>query len=57
MRFIEIADDAFLPDDNYFHLAPGHRKIVRLAPRKHAAGDSRPSGHIVALTLKSDIAY
>lgn len=57
VRFIEIADDAFLPDDNYFHLAPGHRKIVRLAPRKHASVDSRPSGRIFALTLKGDIAY
>ena len=56
-RFVEIADDAFLPDDNYFHLAPGHRKIVRLAPPLHSSGYVRPSGRISALTLSGDVKY
>lgn len=56
-RFIEISDDAFLPDDNYFHLAPGQRKIVRLAPRDRASDRLRPSGRVAALTLTGDIEY
>lgn len=56
-RFIDIADDAFQPDDNFFHLVPGHRKIVRLNPPRHLSGDMRPSGRVSALTLKGDIAY
>jgi beta-mannosidase len=56
-RFIEIADNDFMPDDNYFHLAPGRRKIVRLAPPRHAARHLRPSGRVSALTLTGDVSY
>jgi beta-mannosidase len=56
-RFVEIADDKFLPDDNYFHLAFGHRKIVRLAPRVHSAHHLRPSGRVSALTLLTEVEY
>jgi beta-mannosidase len=56
-RFIEIADDAFLADDNYFHMAPGHRRIVRLTSSRPSSGSSRPSGRISALTLRDDITY
>jgi beta-mannosidase len=56
-RFIEIADNAFLPDDNYFHMAPGHRRIVRLAPPRHASGHVRPSGRVSALSLNTDVKY
>lgn len=56
-RFIEIADVAFRPDDNFFHLAPGHRKIVRLAPPQDSSDDLRPTGRVSALTLKGDAKY
>ncbi len=56
-RFIEIADNEFLPDDNYFHLAFGHRKIVRLAPPRHSSDNLRPSGRVSALTLRGDVKY
>ncbi|MDB5584704.1 MAG: glycoside hydrolase family 2 protein, partial [Bradyrhizobium sp.] len=56
-RFIEIADDTFLPDDNYFHMACGHRKIVRLAPPRHASRNLRPSGRISSLMLRGDVTY
>jgi beta-mannosidase len=56
-RFVDIADDAFLPDDNFFHLAPGHRKIVRLTPRRPAPDRLRPSGRVSALTASGDITY
>ncbi|UZE47083.1 glycoside hydrolase family 2 protein [Rhodopseudomonas sp. P2A-2r] len=56
-RFVEIADNEFLPDDNYFHMACGHRRIVRLAPPRHASGHLRPSGRVSALTLSGDVNY
>jgi beta-mannosidase len=56
-RFIEIADNAFLPDDNCFHMAFGHRKIVRLVPPRHSSGNLRPSGRVSALTLRDDVIY
>lgn len=56
-RFIEIADDTFLPDDNYFHMVPGHRKIVRLTPSPHATERLGPAGRVSALTLSSDAKY
>jgi beta-mannosidase len=56
-RFVEIADNHFLPDDNYFHLASGQRKIVRLTPPRHLSDHLRPSGQISALTLRSDVKY
>jgi beta-mannosidase len=56
-RFVEIADNEFLPDDNYFHMAFGHRKIVRLAPPQHSSGNLRPSGRVSALTLSDDVKY
>ncbi|MDB5533580.1 MAG: manB [Hyphomicrobiales bacterium] len=56
-RFIDIADNEFLPDDNYFHLAFGYRKIVRLAPPRHPSGRLRPSGRVSALTLRDDVKY
>lgn len=32
-RFVEIADSGHLPEDNFFHLAPGCERRIRLAPR------------------------
>jgi beta-mannosidase len=56
-RFIEIADNDFLPDDNYFHMASGHRKIVRMIPPRHSSDNLRPSGRVAALTLIDDVEY
>ncbi|WP_349359216.1 glycoside hydrolase family 2 protein [Stappia sp.] len=42
---VAIRDDALRPEDNWFHLAPGRVKTVRLLP----AGDATPGGHVVAL--------
>jgi beta-mannosidase len=56
-RFVEIADNEFQPADNYFHMACGHRRIVRLAPPRHASADLRPSGRVSALTLSGDVNY
>ncbi len=57
VRFVEIGDNEFLPDDNYFHMAPGHRKIIRLTSPLHAAEHLRPSGRVSALTLNGNVPY
>ncbi len=55
-RFVEIADHAFLPDDNYFHMAPGHRKIVRLTPPS-GSDHPRPSGRVSAPEIADSVTY
>jgi beta-mannosidase len=49
MRFIEITDDHFVPEDNYFHLAPDATKTVRLRPSRSSIAADCPSGHVRAL--------
>ncbi len=44
---VTIDDEFFLPSDNYFHLAPGQIKNIRLERFKENA--SRPSGVVSAL--------
>jgi beta-mannosidase len=56
-RFIEIVDNEFLPDDNYFHMASGYRKIVRLLPLQPSSDNARPSGRVSALTLSGGVKY
>lgn len=56
-RFIEIADNEFLPDDNYFHMSPGHRKIVRLIRAANAPTQARPSGRVSAFLHNGDVRY
>ena len=38
-----IEDAAFVPEDNWFHLAPGYEKVVRMTPRK-GVRRSEPGG-------------
>jgi beta-mannosidase len=34
---VRIEDPAYTPHDNWFHLAPGREKIIRLTPRSEAS--------------------
>jgi beta-mannosidase len=43
---VHIACDGFIASDNWFHLAPGEPKIVRLAPLAGTSPDQAPSGQI-----------
>ncbi len=36
LQAVAISCNGFLPDDNYFHLAPGHEKTVVFTPEKSA---------------------
>jgi beta-mannosidase len=49
VKFVEITDGHFVPEDNYFHLGPGTTKIVRLKPFSSSMTANRPSGHVGAL--------
>jgi beta-mannosidase len=56
LRFVEIVDDTFVPEDNYFHLAPDREKRIRLEPSAGAAG-ARPNGHITAINWSGSLSY
>jgi beta-mannosidase len=45
---VRIEDDAFRPEDDWFHLAPGHDKLVRLTSRPNAKA-AAPRGIVAPL--------
>jgi beta-mannosidase len=45
---VAVEIDGFEPEDNYFHLAPGASRTVRLVARA-GAGVDRPKGVVQAL--------
>ena len=45
IQSVHIADPGYRPDDDWFHLAPGHRKAMRLQARGEAVP---PKGQILA---------
>jgi beta-mannosidase len=51
---IHISDEIFRPEDNWFHLAPGHRRQIRLVPRHPTK--AAPKGNIASVNGDS-IAY
>ena len=52
---VRIEDVGYLAEDDWFHLAPGRERLVRLTPRSDAASTS-PSG-IVAPLFGDPVAY
>ncbi len=55
---VHLDDQAFLPGDNWFHLAPGEEKRVLLKRRRESVADARPGGRIAVLgNPNSIIAY
>ena len=44
---IHISDDIFRPADNWFHLAPGHSRHIRLTPRRST--NAMPKGSVAAV--------
>jgi beta-mannosidase len=52
-----IEGDGFLPSDNWFHLAPGNVKTIRLAPRAGCDPARKPSGEIRGLGVETVISF
>ena len=50
---VRLHADGYLPDDNYFHLAPNRTKVVTFTPRDDVAGAFRPT--LEALNLDSEL--
>jgi beta-mannosidase len=44
---VHITDEIYTPEDNWFHLAPGHTRRIALSPRSPT--DAAPSGRIAAV--------
>jgi beta-mannosidase len=57
MRFVEIADDAFRTDDNYFHIVPGYDRIIRLVRLPGISDTQRPTGTVSALGWPAGVGY
>lgn len=51
---VHVDVSGFRPSDNWFHLAPGEAKAVRLVP---LAGATKPSGEVSALNAKSTVRF
>ncbi|WP_205853746.1 glycoside hydrolase family 2 protein [Phenylobacterium deserti] len=47
--YVHVADAAFAPQDDWFPLAPGEPRTVRLSGRQGAAGSGEPQGEILGL--------
>ncbi|MDJ0930981.1 hypothetical protein [Breoghania sp.] len=54
---VNIVDDGFRPSDDWFHLAPGAKKIVALKQRHRAAADVTPNGTVTALNATGGLSY
>jgi len=53
LQAVAISSSGFLPDDNYFHLAPGHEKTIVFAPEK--AGSASFKAHFEPLNWPDPI--
>jgi len=59
-RFVQslaIEAEGFLPSDNWFHLAPGGMKIVRLAPRAGTDPAAKPTGEIRSPAIEAIVSF
>lgn len=54
VQSVHIDCPGFLPSDNWFHLAPGEQRDIRLTRME---GVSRPSGEVHALNLVSPVSF
>ncbi|MXN66614.1 glycoside hydrolase family 2 protein [Stappia sp. GBMRC 2046] len=54
---VHIRDDGFRPSDNWFHLAPGREKRIRLTRRHGIPADRQPSGEVAALGSSRRFTY
>ncbi|RTL73329.1 MAG: glycoside hydrolase family 2 protein [Hyphomicrobiales bacterium] len=54
-RFVHVVDPGFLPEDDWFHLAPKAERRIRLTPRDAASG--RPKGKVRATNMPAPVAY
>lgn len=50
---VHVDSEHFRPEDDWFHLAPGPGRRIRLLPRASAAADSLPSGTVRSLGSKT----
>ena len=53
LQGVSFEAKGFLPDDNYFHLPPGRRKVVHFAPLQDPGARFRPT--LEALNLKDPL--
>jgi beta-mannosidase len=53
---VHIEDPHFRPDDNWFHLAPGEGRRIRLEPRQ-PGHDAQPAGMVAAVNAVHGVHY
>lgn len=49
--------EGFLPSDNWFHLAPGVAKTIRLAPRTGTDPAAKPSGTVGGIGVEAIVSF
>lgn len=54
---VHIADAAFEPEDNWFHLVPGAPRALRLTRRRNAPAAAVPAGEVRSLSPSAVLRY
>jgi len=54
---VHVSVDGYRPDDDWFHLAPGAAKHVRLLPQPWSADGDTPSGEITSLGSSRAVSF
>jgi beta-mannosidase len=54
---VALEVEGFLPSDNWFHLAPGVAKIIRLAPRTGTDPAAKPSGTVGGIGVEAIVSF
>jgi beta-mannosidase len=54
---VAIDVEGFLPSDNWFHLAPGAAKTIRLVPRAGTDAAAKPSGTVGGIGVEAIVSF
>ncbi|HLP67895.1 MAG TPA: glycoside hydrolase family 2 protein, partial [Rhizobium sp.] len=54
---VHVTVEGYRPDDDWFHLAPGHAKRLRLVPRARTTRDQKPTGNVTQVGTSATLHF